>query len=497
MNKAWIPTPEGLLAGLLVLGVLIAGCTTRPAGETATWEVIHQAEQAYRNRGPETENLPNLAENATLEDVLAYAALHNPGLEAAFDRWKAALEKVTQVQTLPDPQFSYGYYIREVETRVGPQRHRFRLAQTFPWFGKLSLRGDVAFRAAEAERQRFEALRRRLVFEVRDAYHDYGLLIRTVELTQENLELVTLLENVARTRYRTDTATHADVIRAQVEIGQLDDRVRTLRDRLGPAQARLNAVLGRPGDAPLPRPRPPVEEVVTLDETALVLRLRQRNPALLALDARAHQEKSAAALAARRYYPDLGLGIEYIETGAARTPGVEDSGEDAVIATLSLNLPLWRSAYRAAEREAQLRQASAEKQRMDQANRLAARLREVLAAYRDADRKIDLYVHTLVPRAAQSLNVNQQAFAAGRGRFLEMVEAARLLLAFQLELERARATRPVRLAEIEMLAGEDLPRISGPGAALPEAASTEKVSLSPIPPAKAPPTRQNTPKESP
>jgi len=92
--------------------------------------------------------LPELTESSGLSDYLAYAALNNPGLEAAFNRWKAALERVPQVKALPDPRFEYKYFIKEVETRVGPQQHSFGVSQVLPWFGKLDLRGEVAGEAA-------------------------------------------------------------------------------------------------------------------------------------------------------------------------------------------------------------------------------------------------------------------------------------------------------------------------------------------------------------
>ncbi|MHC4620664.1 MAG: hypothetical protein ACYTEQ_23190, partial [Planctomycetota bacterium] len=48
---------------------------------------------------------------ATLEDYLRYAALNNAGLKAAFEEWKAALQQVTQSRALPDPRFTYSYFI--------------------------------------------------------------------------------------------------------------------------------------------------------------------------------------------------------------------------------------------------------------------------------------------------------------------------------------------------------------------------------------------------
>jgi len=111
-----------------------------------------------------TLRLPALNEESTISDYLEYAALNNPGLEAAFNSWKARLEKVPQVRALPDPRFTYAYFVKEVETRAGPQRHKFGLAQMFPWFGKLDLKSDVALEAANAERQKYEAAKLKLFF---------------------------------------------------------------------------------------------------------------------------------------------------------------------------------------------------------------------------------------------------------------------------------------------------------------------------------------------
>jgi hypothetical protein len=114
--------------------------------------------------------LPELTEASGLNNYLAYAALANPQLEAAFNRWKAALEMVTQAHTLPDPRFNYGYFIQEVETRVGPQEQRPGLSQMFPWFGKLKLRSEAAREGTNAALQQYEAAKLKLFDEVKWCY---------------------------------------------------------------------------------------------------------------------------------------------------------------------------------------------------------------------------------------------------------------------------------------------------------------------------------------
>ena len=128
----------------------VAGCAMPVEQDLRQTADRVQEAYAYRRDAPAeaSEPLPALDQAASLADCLVYAALNNPGLEAAFYRWRAAVERIPQARSLPDPQFTYRYYIREVETRVGPQRQAFGLAQTVPWPGKLEHRAGEAAQAA-------------------------------------------------------------------------------------------------------------------------------------------------------------------------------------------------------------------------------------------------------------------------------------------------------------------------------------------------------------
>jgi outer membrane protein TolC len=159
-----------------ILGIysILSGCAPQNSYTDSTsynWSSSDTVDNVISTEtAQETSRLPELDENSGLSDYLAYAALNNPGLEAAFNRFKAALDRVPQVKSLPDPRFTYKYFIEEVETRVGPQRQGFEISQVFPWFGKLDLRGDVAGQAAQAARERYEAVKLKLFFEEKYCY---------------------------------------------------------------------------------------------------------------------------------------------------------------------------------------------------------------------------------------------------------------------------------------------------------------------------------------
>ena len=132
---------------------------------------------------------------------------------------------------------------------------------------------------------------------------------------------------------------------------------------------------------------------------------------------------------------------------------------------MSMNIPIWRDKYAAGEREARSRHRAARHTRKQRENVLAAKIQRVLYDYRDAERKIDLYRDTLVPKARQSLRSTEAAFRAGTSSFLDLIDAERTLLDFELSYERASTNRAQRLAELEKLVGRSIPRMGGESSA--------------------------------
>jgi len=392
----------------------------------------------------------------TVEDYLRIAALGNAGLKAAFEEWKAALHEIPQAKVLPDPRFTYGYFIEEVETRVGPQRQRFGITQVFPWFGTLTARTDVAAAAAQSAQKRYEAKKLRLFHDVKDGFYEYVYLAGAIEIARESLGLVRHFEEVARTKYITSEASHPDVIRAQMELAVLEDKLVALEAMRGPIVARLNAALNRPAGSPLPWPDRGSYEAPTVERRQILAILERQNPQLQAMDFDLASARSRVALAKKKFYPDLAVGIDWIDTDDAAAAGVRDSGKDPVILMFSMNLPIWRKSYGAAELQARARARRLAHQKDDLANDLVARAERILYDFEDSGRKIRLYGGTLVPKAEELLGASEAAYTAGTVDFLALLDAEQTLLRFRLQNERALADREQKLAELEMLIGTEL-----------------------------------------
>jgi len=391
-----------------------------------------------------------------LEDYLKSAALNNPGLQAAFEQWKVAVEQIPQAKSLPDPKFTYGYFIEEIETRVGPQKNRLEIMQTFPWFGEIEARTDVAAAVAKAARERYEAAKLKLFFEVKDAFYEYVYLASALAIARENLELIQHFEEVARTKYMAAAGGHPDVIRAQMELAKLEDHLKTLEELRVPIVARLNAVLHRRSFTMLPWPEKKELGTAKINRQRVVELLRARNPELKAMDFELEAARSRVELAKKKFWPDVGVGVGWTDTGSALNPGVSDSGKDPIILMFTMNVPLWRKGYKAAELQARANVRKTAQQKKETENKMVARAERALYDFEDSQRKMKLYRDILTPKAEELLGASETAYRAGTLDFLSLINAQQKLLEFQLRYERAVTDNQQRRAELEMLVGIEL-----------------------------------------
>jgi outer membrane protein TolC len=394
-----------------------------------------------------------LGPESGLRDYLRLAEARSPALAAVYQRWQAVRERVTQASAWPDPIVRYGYFAQEVETALGPQKHRIGLSQTVPWFGKSSLRGEIQTAAARAAEQHYRAARLELFARVARAYYELAHLSRAVEVTEGFRVLLTHEESLSRTRFRTGLVTNTDLIKAQVELAALEDRLSSLRDRRRPLSAQLNAALGRPAGAQLPWPVPLVEPPSELpDDSEVLERVRTSSPELAALDREIQADERSLALARRERFPDVTLGVETIVTDRSSLTDFSDSGQDAWIASLSFPFPV-SGKYGAAIREAEAQRTARLRTREDLERELAARAELALYELRDAERRMELYDTALLPKAQQALGAATSAYRAASLGFLELLDAQRLLLRFELDLARARADRGQRVVELLSMMG--------------------------------------------
>lgn len=387
----------------------------------------------------------------TLEACVERVLDVTPGVSAARHEWLAAREAVGRVGSLPDPMLTYGYFIDEVETRVGPQEQKLAFRQTLPWFGKLRLRSEAARADADAAYQRYRRAVAEAVFEATDAYVEYANLRISIDILSRRAALLADLEGVVRARYASGDVPYADLMRAGIERARVSDRLAAAVAGRRPLSARLAAALGltRAEALPWPDGLPSVRAQAQGGEQA---ELTRESPELLILGSRIVKAERFRSLARRGYFPDITLGVDYVVTGEAVMP-VDESGKDPLSISVSVSLPLWFGKHAADIAEQTEHLASAWNMRRQKENDVASRLEMVIFEMDDASRRVVLYEQEIVPLAEQSLASARAAYGSGAVGFETVVAAEQAFLEFELSLARARADVVVAGARLEELFG--------------------------------------------
>ena len=427
MPHRWMSLASGLAVGLFAAASALADPPSSSSAAAAADEGRLQA--------------PLTAQVFT-EAVLA----HNASLEAMRQAVVAAVAQVRPAGSLDDPMLSVSAAPRTFGTAGGPNGD-VEVSQSFPWWGTLNVRREVARADAEAMSQDLDALRLRLAATARGAFADWVYVHRALEINSANLSVLTELRNVARIRYTTGQAPQEDVLQADVERATLkQERFEWQRD-LTVAQSRMNALLDRAPESPIPVPGElpavsalPAEEI--LAERALA------HPQLEELAAEERAAEARQRLAEKERFPKFGVSAGYNNMWAdpAMRPMVG----------LSFTVPLDQGKYRADIDAAHAEARRAASTLEDQRASLLADLSADYAAVREAKRSVALYRDELVPLAESTLNVSRSEYGSGRGDFLNVLTAEQHRLDIELALARMQSEYFRALAELDRASGGGL-----------------------------------------
>src|SRR5437588_10311749 len=188
-----------------------------------------------------------------LEDLVREALQKNPAVQSALHTVEAQRRRIPQAKTLPDPTVGIGWAgnITLFNVQSGdPSSYRAVAAsQQLLYPGKLKLRSEIASKEADAASSDLEAVRRRVTTDVKTAYFEYWFYDNAIQTTLKDKDLLSKLSQIAEARSRVGKGVQQDVLRSQVEISLLLQRLTALEQQRNTSQARLNTLLARSPEA--------------------------------------------------------------------------------------------------------------------------------------------------------------------------------------------------------------------------------------------------------
>lgn len=389
-----------------------------------------------------------------LQKYLQIAAERNPAIRSTFYQYLAALQEAPQVGTLPDPTVAFGYFIAPVETRLGAQSARFSISQMFPWFGTLDARSDAAILQAKAEFAKFQDQRNWLFYSVKEKWYSLYILNRHIETVKENISILETFVEITLQEYRTGSGNQADVLQAQIELENLRVKKQELIDNRRVLIREFNELLHSNDIEPVPNiPSDLQPEELMMNRQQLLQRVLANNPKLNRLALREKAAKKSIEAARLSGYPKFGIGATYMFIDE-RPVTIPNNGQNAFMATISINIPLYRDKYEAKKKQAILQKKAVEYRQIAVVDNLITRVQEALRDYREASRNYALYSETQIQRTKQALDILLQKYATGNADFEEILELQRQILEYQLAKAKALGKQYIALALIQYLYGK-------------------------------------------
>ena len=389
-----------------------------------------------------------LANAQSLDEYFKIAAENNPGLQAKYKSFEAAMERVAQVSSLPDPNLSFGYFISPVETRVGPQRARFSLTQMFPWFGTLKAQEDAATLMAEAKYQEFLDARNKLYYQVSASYYPLYELHRLIAIEEENLSILSSYKDIATVKFQNGKGAMVDVLRVDIMLKDATTNLSILEQKKKPLETRFNTLLNR-------QENEPVIVQDSLYTASLPTEYRKdslltSNPLLDELDLKIKASEAQEQAAIKQGLPKLGVGLDYVIVGQGTDMSLPDNGQDVFMPMVSVSLPIFRGKYKAAQKEAQLMQESFSHQKVDMANRLTSSYEMVWFDIQKQLEFIELYEEQIIT-SQQSLNLLFTAYGNSGKDFEEVLRMQQQILKYQKMKATALSDYNIAIAELDYI----------------------------------------------
>jgi outer membrane protein TolC len=374
----------------------------------------------------------------TLDALVEEALAHNPALAASKARWEQSTYRAPQVGSLKDPVLSFAlsnYPNDSFSSDEAPMTgNELKLAQAFPFPGKLENRSAMANEQARWFEAVYQDKHYQVARKVKDAWYRLYLKGQAIAVTERNLALVDDIIRLTEVRYETGIGLQQDVLKAQVQRSRLMERLMALRQQRSVVQAELNRLLNRPSDGTFATP---VDlELVKTEQSLEAFQKAgsEKRPLNAAYQSLIRRYRYQQKLAKLDDYPDMTVWASW----RFRDNDLPDDGTDFVSAGISINLPVYREKRRAANAEAAAALRMAERQSEDFQGSVEQSIQNAYARMEETQQQTELYKEGIIPQTSQSFQAAMGSYQVGKVAFISLLDA--LMTTYQAEMEYYRVS---------------------------------------------------------
>ena len=369
-----------------------------------------------------------LGQGQQLQSYILEAEQNNPKLQAFDLRYNIALEKVNEVSTIPNTQFSAGYFVSEPETRTGAQRFKLSIKQMIPWFGTVTARKSYSKTIADTEYLDIAIAKRKLALTVSQEYYKLYAIIQKIKVLKENNKLLDTYKELALTSVQVGKGSVVEVMKLEIQQNELQQQLLNLQEQYYATEVSFNNILHR--DTML---KVTVAEQLFIPEKDDVFEESRLslNPELMKYQRLYESVVQSELLNQKESAPMLGFGLDYVAVAERPDMNFGDNGKDIIMPMVSLSIPIFSKKYNSKTKQNQLKQKELSLQREDRLNTLQTLLAEAISKRKTAR----LQFETQTKNVKQAKDIQQiliKTYETGTVDFNELLDVQQLQLSLQL-----------------------------------------------------------------
>ena len=446
----------------------------------------------------------------SLYSYLEIAAKNNPTVIQRYFEYEAALQKVPQVGSLPDPNINVGVFLSPMELVAGNQVADIQLMQMFPWFGVLKNAKDEMSLMANAKFEAFRDSKLQVFLDVQRSWYEMHKIRQNIRISQKNIEILQTIERLAIVRFKAGPSGNSpslsgsapspissqgttfsssgmnsmgggsgntagvvpnqsasamsgstmgsssgssgltDVYRIQIEISDVQNSIDLLKSQWNTIVAQFNSFLNRPPEATVTLPDTLIVDNFQLSLLALSDTTLSNNPMLGMLQFEQKSLEARKLMVSKMGYPMVGFGLNYSVIQQNPMSASSMNGKDMIMPMVTATLPIYRKKYNAMKTEADLLKSATAQNYVATANSLKTEYYQALQLNQDAQRRIKLYADQY-RLASKSLDIMFRSYSASGTDLTDILRVRQQTLDYEYKQMEAIADYNTSIAWLKRL----------------------------------------------
>jgi len=387
----------------------------------------------------------------SLAEAVQIALLAEDPSVQGFDARAAALQDraVAEAQ-LPDPMARLAVVNLPTDsfnfTQEPMTQLQLGLRQEFPRGNTLALNGVRRQAQAEEQWARKSLALRRIELAVSTAWFDRFYFEQAKGVIAESRSAVKDLLEALSASFATGNLTSQDILRTELELSLLDDRLIEIERNSAITQADLARYIGMAANRALPDTFPNLRDPPSFQEIEAAL---SNHPELIGHDAIIAVEETDVRLAEEAYKPSWALEAGYGLRGGRR-PNFASVG-------LSVSIPLFTGRRQDRNLNAAVKERGAA--RLDRGATLLNLHRDLERSYADwkhLNERMELYRDATLARASETAEASITTYSNRLTDFAELIRSQLAQLDAELKFFELRTAQAKAWAVLNYLAGDTL-----------------------------------------